>query len=156
MLEKANIKEALNGKDFSKYITPYTLNAVLSSGSSQRYAVGDVIISTKPDDPTIRFGGTWQLLCPGRTMVCIDVNDSSFSTVRKIGGASTHTLTNEQLPEMVTVRANVTSGGYGNQNWSGPHSGWGNYQNNSRGYTTNQPHNNLQPYMVVYVWEKVA
>ncbi len=31
-MERANIVEARNGKDNYKYITPYTLNGVLSGG----------------------------------------------------------------------------------------------------------------------------
>lgn len=168
-MEKASLVEARNGKDNYKYITPYTLNAVLSSGSSQRYAVGDVIISTKPDDPTIRFGGTWQLLCPGRTMVCIDVNDSSFNSVRKTGGSK---YMQSHVHDNKAVVWDDTNG-LGNTWWIGVSGvkagalqknddadgivtswmGHGNYSTGTAGEGNSQ---NLQPYMVVYVWEKVA
>lgn len=84
----------------------------------------------------------------GKVSVGFNDVETEFNTIGKTAGAKTHTLTNEQLPPMVIVRDSLSDGGYGNQNWGGPYSGWGNYQNNSRGYVTNQAHNNLQPYEV--------
>lgn len=141
------------------------------------YRIGDLFLTTIATNPSGYLGGQWELFGPGRCLVCVDTSDSNFNTVKKTGGANTksyrpagivegHTLTNEELPEMVTVRDNV-SNGYGNQNWSGPLNGWGNYQNNRRGYTVNLPHshgftgtasniNVIQKYITCYVWIRTA
>lgn len=51
------------------------------------YRIGDVMISTNLENPSAFFGGTWQLLCPGRTLVCVDTNDNDFNSVKKTGGS---------------------------------------------------------------------
>ena len=51
------------------------------------YRVGDILISTNSQNPSAWFGGTWKLLCPGRTLVCIDTSDGDFNTVKKTGGS---------------------------------------------------------------------
>lgn len=53
------------------------------------YRVGDVMISTNSQNPSAFFGGTWQLLCPGRTLVCVDTNDNDFNNVKKQVGEDT-------------------------------------------------------------------
>lgn len=65
---------------------------------SKPYRVGDIIISINSENPSKIYGGTWELLCPGRTLVCIDANDVDFNNVKKIGGSKylqshTHTGT---------------------------------------------------------------
>ena len=60
--------------------------------------MGDIIISINSENPSKIYGGTWELLCPGRTLVCIDANDVDFNNVKKIGGSKylqshTHTGT---------------------------------------------------------------
>ena len=49
------------------------------------YRIGDVMISTNSENPSAFFGGTWQLLCPGRTLVCVDASQKEFNTVKKTG-----------------------------------------------------------------------
>lgn len=62
------------------------------------YRIGDVIISTNSDNPSKTYGGSWQLLCPGKTLVCIDTNDSDFNTVKKVGGEKRNALTLAEIP----------------------------------------------------------
>ena len=113
------------------------------------HPVGSIYMSVDSTNPASLFGGTWEqikdrfLLASGNTY-----------QAGTIGGEASHTLSNEELPDMVTVRSNT--GGYGNQNWAGRFEGWGNYQNNTRGATVNQPHNNMPPYLTVYVWKRTA
>lgn len=52
-----------------------------------QYRIGDVIISTNTQNPSETYGGTWELLCPGKTLVCIDTSDSDFNAVKKTGGS---------------------------------------------------------------------
>lgn len=64
----------------------------------EQYEVGDLYLTTKSENPSVRFGGTWELFGPGRTLVCVDKNDKDFNTVKKTLGTKTQALTTAQLP----------------------------------------------------------
>lgn len=53
----------------------------------QLYRIGDCLISINAENPSKNFGGKWELLCPGRTLVCVDTSQSEFNTVKKTGGS---------------------------------------------------------------------
>lgn len=55
------------------------------------YRVGDLYLTTNSTNPSTIFGGTWELFGPGRTLVCVNTNDTDFNTVKKTGGNKTHT-----------------------------------------------------------------
>ena len=105
-------------------------------------------------NPNTAWGGTWLEDTKGRVTVSIDSNDTNFDTINKTGGEKTHTLTIDEMPrhkhELYST-INTGDAGYTmNGNW------------NSTGKTTteetggNQPHNNLQPYIVVKRWHRTA
>lgn len=63
------------------------------------FHVGYVYESTVATNPADLFGfGTWTLLGPGRTVVCVDVSDPDFDAARKTLGSKTHVITTGQLP----------------------------------------------------------
>lgn len=70
----------------------------IADGKHELYRVGDCIISVNSENPSKNFGGTWELLCPGRTLVCVDTSQSEFNTLKKTGGEKTHTLTTAEMP----------------------------------------------------------
>lgn len=132
-----------------------TLNEII-------YPIGSVIIRVDSANPSQWYGGTWELLCPGRTLVCINTSDNDFNSVKKTGGEKTHTLSVNEMPQ----HSHIFQYGYGYQvggtggsysfgavnkqtGWSGLGTPIG-YRGNS------QAHNNLQPYMVVYIWVRVS
>lgn len=57
------------------------------------YRVGDLFLTTNATNPSNYLGGTWELFGPGRVLVCVDTSNSNFNTVKKTGGAATHTHT---------------------------------------------------------------
>ena len=82
------------------------------------YRVGDILISTNSQNPSAWFGGTWQLLCPGRTLVCIDTSDGDFNTVKKTGGSKNVTLTTNQMPSHThSQNAHNHGGAIGDNGW---------------------------------------
>ena len=57
------------------------------------YRVGDLFLTANATNPSNYLGGTWELFGPGRVLVCVDTSNSNFNTVKKTGGAATHTHT---------------------------------------------------------------
>ena len=128
------------------------------------FPVGSVYITVVNTNPSTWFGGTWSLLCPGRTLVCVDISDSDFSTVKKTGGEKTHKLTVSEMPShrhgMVGVNTGASSsaimGRYPFQMYQDHNYNWNmsaEFMNLTGGDTA---HNNLQPYMTVYIWQRTA
>ena len=99
--------------------------------------------------------GTWVEDTEGQTLV--SRNNGTFATVGANIGEEKHLLISNELPGYTTVRSYVNGNAYGNQNWGGPLSGWGNYQNSTIGQnSSDQPHNNIQPSKVVIRWHRTA
>lgn len=151
-IKNKNIDALLNSSNIYYEGGGKTLNNII-------YPVGAVIIRVDSTNPATWYGGTWELLCPGRTLVCIDTSDGDFNTVKKTGGEKKHQLTKDELPP-IDIRTNYATpdqdGGYG----SGLQYGTTNgnsvnvlVKNINNG---NKEHNNLQPYMVVYMWVRTA
>lgn len=118
------------------------------------YKVGDLFLTTRDENPSLRFGGTWELFGKGKTLVCVDDNDDDFSTVKKTGGEKTHTLTINEMPShnhSVKYASNDT--GFGDNYFTAGKKGNYNTSNVPINYTGGgQAHNNLQPYITCYIW----
>ena len=116
------------------------------------YPVGAIYLSTVATNPATLFGfGTWEqvkdtfLLAAGSTY-------AAGST----GGSATHTLTVDELP----------SHEHAAKGWAAVRDGSGTYitlggAGKSREYTTDPTgggtaHNNMPPYLAVYMWKRTA
>ena len=130
---------------------------------SDVYPVGSIYInaavSTNPG--TLLGFGTWVAFGSGRTMVGLDAGQTEFNTLEETGGAKTHTLTISEMPShthnLGSKDSTAGDGGAFNEEFVEQY-----------GDTTNGPavptsyqgggsaHNNLQPYIVVYMWKRTA
>ena len=126
------------------------------------YPVGAIYLSINPENPSDIFGGTWELLAPGRTLVCVDTEQEKFDQAGKMGGRKTnkyshtdatqdHVLTINEIPShnhdfynaLLAVSQNEITGGfdtvatnYGFQNTLGSwFSGWSKGTNAASRYT---------------------
>ena len=124
----------------------------------QLYKVGDLFLTINSENPSVRFGGTWELFGKGKTLVCVDEEDSDFNIANKTGGEKTHTLTISEIPSHSHGLANYNANG-GNTNYNTV------MAQNKKGWTGNiftenngggQPHNNIQPYITCYIWVRTA
>ena len=101
-------------------------------------------------------GTTWVVFATGRTLVGVDTNDANFNTVQEEGGASTHTLSVAELPSHTHALSPViqsSSGTDGEPNRvSGGQANNGNVTAAATG--GGGAHNNLQPYITVYMWRR--
>lgn len=117
------------------------------------YPVGAIYLSVTDANPAALFGGTWERI-GGRFLLGADDTCASGST----GGEASHTLTVDEMPRhnhevdnlnasgsatpFMTVQAQDKKG-YG-----------GNVQTMYAG--GGKAHNNLPPYLAVYMWQRVS
>lgn len=128
------------------------------------YPIGAVYISTVYANPQDLFGfGEWEYL-PDRFLL----GAGNTFQIGTTGGEINHTLTTAEMPSHThSVNSNftITIGGIGGSGSSGiPNAtaGWGSYGNAhwssfSAGNTgSGVAHNNMPPYLVVYMWKRTA
>lgn len=130
------------------------------------YPVGSMYVNFTDDtDPAVLLGfGVWSAV-EGRVVVGYDGTQTEFNAAEKTGGAKTHTLTATEQASM-----DVHKGGQSNANTDyidlGTGGGLGGWvisiaatnvgQDRMTAQGGGQPHNNLQPYIVGYVWKRVS
>jgi hypothetical protein len=140
------------GKD--KPWTPW-----ISPALEQCYPIGAIYQSTEVTNPATFMGGTWERFGNGRVLVGVDETDGDFNTANKIGGEKTHTLTIDEMPSH--SHRQFVSANNGNdsirKDWDADGNGKAYDQGMETGRTGgNKPHNNLQPYITVYQWRRIA
>lgn len=116
------------------------------------YPVGSIYISTASTNPGTLFGGTWQRI-EDTFLLASGTSYAAGST----GGEASHTLTVEEIPGHThTVPYNLEAwrGSGGNIRNPVTNGSDGNVTSGSTG--GGQAHNNMPPYLAVYVWERTA
>jgi hypothetical protein len=132
---------------------------LLSKAPPARLPVGSIYInaSASTNPATLLGYGTWVAFGSGRVLVGHDSGDADFNTAEKVGGAKTHTLTINELPK-IWADGNVVGVRPGNAGFN-TGSGSGFEAGSSAVTLTNggdEAHNNLQPYITVHMWKRVA
>lgn len=144
----------------------------------QVYPVGSVFISTVDQNPgNIFLGTSWERFATGRTLVGVDTSDEDFATTEQVGGEKTHLLTASQSGLPVhkhtqaahshnigrdkdggsgTNRYTVHGAGASGADATSPTSSATPAINNSTAQDATEAHNNLQPYITVFMWKRVA
>lgn len=114
------------------------------------YPVGSVYISTSPTSPAELFGGSWTQLTDRFLL-----GAGSTYSAGQTGGSATHTLTIEEMPKH---RHNQMANANGNpEDWIGASQWLPSGPYNPTTYSGgDQPHNNMPPYLAVYMWKRVA
>jgi hypothetical protein len=120
------------------------------------YPVGSIYINAAVStNPASLLGfGTWAAFGAGRVIVGLNASDSDFDTAQETGGAKTHTLSTSEIPSH-THNSNFVTGGSGVSGVSTD----GNYDaatNATSATGGGGAHNNLQPYIVAYMWRRTA
>lgn len=121
------------------------------------YPVGSIFITTVNTNPSTYLGGTWVEFATGKTLVGIDTNDTDFDTVEETGGEKTHKLTLTEIPShnhKATVYYNSATGGNGF--WGSNATGTAYTIAGTQSAGGSGAHNNLQPYITVYMFKRTA
>lgn len=124
------------------------------------YPVGSIYLSVNNTNPSKWFGGIWEQIAKGRTLIGVDTSQSEFNTVKKTGGEKTHNLTVNEIPSHSHLMSREEGMFWSPSNggtW-GLNSGNGVQRNNFNTQATGggQAHNNLQPYFTCYIWLRTA
>ena len=145
------------------------------------YPVGSIYTSVNNVSPEILFGGKWERFSRGRTLIGVDETDTNFDQALITGGEKTHILTEDELPKISgsaqVSNSLVSQGAYSDF----VSSAWGNMSatqgNTTENYTSgsgltsrsakmkrtitfkfgnDQPHNNMPPYITVFIWKRIS
>lgn len=104
------------------------------------YPVGSIYMSVNNVNPANFFGGTWEQIKDRFLLAC-----GSTYKAGATGGEATHSLTKNEIPHLgsgVEYGGNSIAGGTGwRDSWLG-------------GADVGQAHNNMPPYLAVYVWKR--
>lgn len=129
------------------------------------YPVGSIYMSVNSTNPSNYFGGTWEQIKGRFLLGCGDNGDGWNYSPNSTGGEATHTLTINEIPSHQHNgiywygRPFSLDGGSNaislSQGWSAANAdttgGFG------TGHTGgSQGHNNLPPYLAVYIWKRIA
>ena len=141
------------------------------------YPVGSIYISATDDTVAkvqARFGGTWEKFAAGKGIFGVNTSETEFNTVLKTGGEKTHTLTIAEMPKhrhtIVHRQWHVSETSHNSS--SGAIYAW-TTTGTSQNFKTNtadlgadandmlttgggSSHNNLSPYITVYIYRRTA
>lgn len=123
------------------------------------YPIGSIYISTENTNPSELFGGTWENYGQGRTLIGAgtgtDENDEAkIFEANTTGGEYNHKLTVAEMPSH--------SHGQLQFHWAAGSNGGGCYVGKGTGSDISAPtggsesHNNIQPYIVTYMWKRIS
>ena len=130
------------------------IGSLKSDLANKLYPVGSIYMSVNATNPAELFGGTWERL-KDRFLLAAGDSYAAGST----GGEAEHTLTVDEMPSHTH---------YERLGWSNTQ-GWGlisttgdgtnavvDADATTRGTGGNQAHNNMPPYLAVYMWKRTA
>lgn len=125
------------------------------------YPVGSIYLSVNDTSPAELFGGTWEQI-KDRFLLAVGDTYTAGST----GGEATHKLTKEEMPRhthnsIFNGKWPYSENAINTNAFSGNSYAWVENDLIARIPTNDdvggdQAHNNLPPYLAVYVWKRVA
>lgn len=138
----------------TRYVQTELTNHLLSI-----YPVDSIYTSVSSTNPSSLFGGSWLAFGEGKVLVG-KAGSGTFDTAGATGGSETHALIEAELPSHThtvshtTVADKLYGGTDANRTRTDITGSASNETTSSTGSGT--AHNNLQPYVVVYMWKRTA
>lgn len=168
-----NIALAKNGVGImGKYNESVGGKAQVSGNPIAYFPIGAIYLSTTSTNPKTLFGGEWEQIAKGRTLIgqgtnvantttywgSYNANDCNFPN-GEMGGEPRHTLSQYEMPSHShnVGCPNLWDWGTGGDRYK--IDGTGGYSlGTPNGFSQggNGAHNNMMPYLVVYIWKRIA
>jgi len=142
------------------------------------WPIGSVFLAVVATDPATLLGfGTWARIAEGQLLAGYKSGDADFGTVEGTGGTKTHTLTSDEMPSHTHVQdahdhdisayirtassGSVTTTILKQEDTTSTSQAPGTTKTTTTTATNQntgggEAHNNLPPYVVVYVWKRTA
>lgn len=119
------------------------------------FPVGSIYMSVTDINPSTYFGGTWEQIKDVFLLAC-----GSTYKAGATGGEATHQLTIEEMPSHThTVAVHMGYDGGGNSSVQGSNGSY-NWAHHGADWPSKtgggKSHNNMPPYLAVYVWKRTA
>ena len=135
--------------------TQVATTAFVKVALATMYPVGSIYfnaaVATNP--ATLLGFGTWAAYGGGRVMVGVN-SSGTFDGLNETGGDETHTLSIAELPAHTHTVAPAITGDGGAIGSSGVRVTSGTTTSSSTG--SGAAHNNIQPYITVYMWKRTG
>lgn len=121
------------------------------------YPIGSLYFTTSAINPSTLFGGTWEQIKDRFLLACGDIYQNGAT-----GGEAEHTLTNAEVPvnayslyqhDSLSSEQSSTIDALNNVSvWTN------NYREimNNYNFSGGHPHNNMPPYLAVYIWKRIS
>ena len=144
-------KEDLNSIDDSTF-GGYTVSQFIDI----IYPIGSVYLSLIEINPTNLFGGTWEQI---KDTFLLAAGDSYAAG--DTGGETEHTLTVDEMPSHnhylkgASMAVSDYFGGSTND-YGITHNGTAQQTNDLTHTGGDQPHNNMPPYLAIYMWKRIS
>jgi hypothetical protein len=159
--EDGNVVQLSDGGKLRSLALKATAVADITNLMELIYPVGSVVTLGVSTNPATLYGvGTW-IAIAGKVIVGIDAGQTEFDTLDETGGEKTHTLSSAEMPShqhSITIDTRYDNSGAGFANAAVQAQAVnGSFVNQASGFTGGGgAHNNLQPYIVKYVWQRTA
>lgn len=114
------------------------------------YPVGSIYISVAETSPASLFGGTWEILNDVFLLAA-----GSYANAGTFGGEASHTLTVDEMPAHRHTVPSMPGYDAGTE-WVGQSGKAASMTRNTDINGGGAAHNNMPPYLAVYMWKRVA
>jgi hypothetical protein len=167
-----NTKSDLNGSATESFsattaaagtnTTQVATTAFVTTALAAVYPVGAIFttVTAYADSAAVvaAIGGTtWVAFAAGKMLIGLDSGDTDFDTVEETGGAKTHTLTESEMPshthtyeDQDTIVLSSTTG------LQTAVSASTSTTTNTSSTGSGTAHNNMPPYIAVYMWKRTV
>ena len=125
----------------------------LTIRGNEIYPIGSIYMSVNDINPGTLFGGVWEQL---KDRFLLGAGDTYKEG--NMGGEATHTLSIREMPSHTHDVYNENGGGYNLTVYTAINGEKKGYPNNivTTSAGEGQAHNNMPPYLVVYMWKRIS
>lgn len=136
-----------------------TVNSIISNDPEENnfdilsvYPVGSIYMSVNSSNPATLFGGMWERIVGRFLLGAVDGNVTYG--LGKVGGEEEHTLTIDEMPAHNHAYSKVSGSASYKDTASG--GAWGDYNAQTDSTGGSKAHNNMPPFLAVYIWKRIS